>query len=294
MEGGADMNPMPSSGETPAASLVGSISAFHVAEVLTLLARTSQSGELQVVGNAFDGSGIDGRLWLETGELAGSSVKNAQTMTQAVFELALLDQGWFYFTEGRKSPFPAEKQKVDSALEVVGPQVKEWHDLLQRVPLDAVIRLSPTPPGSEVQIRGEQWQILTTLGSADMSVHDVVAALEHDHVVTLRLLRDLVEAGLVIVVPKDGEAPVADEAPSPLQASVQGPVLGSVQGPQTPWPSASSTSAPNTPFASQGGDGLEESSDLPTMPPPISADPWAHAASDNNGAHSQGDTAPLP
>ncbi|HXW34300.1 MAG TPA: DUF4388 domain-containing protein, partial [Acidimicrobiales bacterium] len=240
------MDPMPSSGDAPAASLVGSLASFRLADVLSLLAHTNQGGELQVVGG-----GVDGRVWIDQGELAGSAVSGAQTLTQAIFELALVQQGWFYFTEGRTAPYPGDRQSVASALEVVGPQVSEWHDLLDRVPLDSVVHLSPTPPGSDVQIRSEQWQILTTLGGSDMTVRDVVASLEHDQVVTLRLLRDLAEAGLVVVTTKDGqqsEAPesVSDEAASPPDAA-------EAAAPANPWPAflptSAPSSAPNTPFA---------------------------------------------
>ncbi|HUA95188.1 MAG TPA: DUF4388 domain-containing protein [Acidimicrobiales bacterium] len=256
------MNQLSATGDSPAASLVGSVSAFHLTDVLSLLAHTGQTGELQVVG-----AGVDGRVWLEEGELTGSAVGSSLTVSQAVFELGLLSDGWFSFTEDLRAPAPAPGQTVASVLSVVGPQVEEWHELLGRVPLDAVVRLSPEPPSAEVQIRADQWQILTTVGKADLSVQDVVAALDHDQVVTLRLLRDLLDAGLISV--DRGEAEVEVEVADEAAASEPSATVG-----LSSWPPPLSTPNSSIPPSSEAAPAPSE---IQVMPPPISADPWSVA-----------------
>ena len=76
------MQPTPISEEAPAASLVGSLSVFTLADVLSLLAATDQTGELQVVNDL-----VDGRIWLEDGQFSNAHVGAASTIGQAVFEL---------------------------------------------------------------------------------------------------------------------------------------------------------------------------------------------------------------
>lgn len=186
---------MPTSADPPAASLVGALGVFSVPDVLRLVAGGRHRGELLVVAN-----GLDGRLWLQDGALTGAAVRGTGSLAQAVFELALLEEGWFYFTAGRTAPEPAETpHPVEDVLHVVLPQVVEWRDLLHRVPLDAVVTLAPTPPQGDVQLSAAQWQVLATVGGRGTRVIDVVAATGRDQVQTVRTLRDMADAGLVAI-----------------------------------------------------------------------------------------------
>lgn len=254
---------------TPAA-LVGSLAVFDLPLVLRLLADTEQGGELQVVGG-----GVDGRLWFDRGELTGWAVPEARTLTEAVFDLALLDEGWFYFTQGAEVAEPTERAGVVDVLETVRPQVAEWRELLTRVPLTTVIRLSPTPPAAEVNIRTEQWQVLTTLGNQGMAVSDLLAALPHEQVVSLRLLSELVEAGLA-VVEGDLEPPVDGPGRDGGAEADEVEPVDAVPG----WRAQGEP----PPYTGPGADEEEEQagraevvpdSDVTVLPPPISADPWA-------------------
>ncbi len=171
-----------SSGEVPTASLVGALAVFPLNDVLGLLAETGQRGELQVVGH-----GVDGHLWIDSKDLVGATLEGANTLTQAVFELMLLDEGWFYFTSDQVPPAgQVQHQSVTSVINEVVPQVQEWRDLLSRVPLDAEVRMAPTTPGPEVQIRADQWRVLTTVGTGGRTVSSVVEQLEDDNVVIVR------------------------------------------------------------------------------------------------------------
>ena len=52
------MSQLESSDEAPAASLVGSLSVFTLSDVLTMLASTAQTGELQVVSETASTEGV--------------------------------------------------------------------------------------------------------------------------------------------------------------------------------------------------------------------------------------------
>ncbi len=116
-------------------------SVFSLSDVLSLLATTEQTGELQVVSET-----MDGKLWLEDGEFSNAQVGAASTIGQAVFELACVTEGWFYFTAGLVSSSGQPTVPVAAVLDEVRPQVDEWRDLRSEVPLEAVVALSPTPP----------------------------------------------------------------------------------------------------------------------------------------------------
>lgn len=186
---------MPTSPDPPAASLAGALGAFPVPDILRLIAAGRHQGELLVVAN-----GLDGRLWVRDEQLTGAAVRGTSSLAQAVFELALLEDGWFSFTAGRRAPEPSPApQGVDDVLGIVLPQVVEWRDLLRRVPLDAVVAVVPSPPQAQVQLSAAQWQVLAAIGTRGTRVVDLVAATGRDQVDTVRTLRDMADAGLVTV-----------------------------------------------------------------------------------------------
>jgi hypothetical protein len=216
------MSPSEPSEEAPAASLVGSLGVFSLSDVLSLLAATAQTGELQVVSD-----GVDGRLWLEGGQFSNAHVGAATTIGQAVFELACVADGWFYFTAGLASSSGQPTVPVAAVLDEVRPQVDEWRDLRQVVPLEAVVALSPAPPGRDVQIRSDQWNVLTTVGNAGHSVRTVVEMIGGDQVAGLRTLRDLRSAGLIVLqVASPGQAVGEPRAPVEVARDDLVPVAG--------------------------------------------------------------------
>ncbi len=126
----------------PTASLVGSLSVFPISDVLSMLASALQSGELQVVSES-----VDGRVSLDQGQLLSAEVGTTSTIGQAIFDLARINEGWFYFTAGPVSAQGQSPVSVASVLDEVRPQVEEWQEILAAVPLDAPVALCPDPPG---------------------------------------------------------------------------------------------------------------------------------------------------
>lgn len=270
---------MPTQADTPAASLVGALGVFALADVLRLIADGAHSGEVLVVAN-----GLDGRLWLQDGALTGAAVRGTNTLAQAVFELALLEEGWFYFTAGRAAPEPVAPQGVSEVLDVVLPQVVEWRDLLHRVPLDATVTVSPTPPQAQVQLSAVEWQVLAAVGGRGARVIDVVAATGRDQVQTVRTLRDMADAGLVTISPTAttpagarGGAAAPVGAPPPVGAAAP---VGAAHRPPPPVghmvrrdpPASVPTAAPAPPATMTGPVPVPLPATAPA-PPPVAAVP---------------------
>jgi hypothetical protein len=279
--------------EAPTASLVGSLSVFSLSDVLTMLASTAQTGELQVVSEV-----ADGRVWLDYGELSNAQVGAATTIGQAVFELACVSDGWFYFTTGLLSPSGHPTVPVVAVLDEVRPQVDEWWEIRQVVPLEAVVTLAPDPPGQDVQIRSDQWRVLTTVGSSGHTVRSVIEMIGGDQIVGLRALRDLHSSGLIEFATTPGEP--ADGAGAPLNGfpGDDGSVISTL--PPSP-PSGEAEESriedlatvlpPPGQDSTVGGDddGFSGLAEVAMMPPPIAGDPWtptteSDASSDNGVA----------
>jgi Domain of unknown function (DUF4388) len=267
--------------EAPAASLVGSLSAFSLSDVLSLLAATAQTGELQVVSEA-----MDGKVWLVDGELSNASVGSATTIGQAVFELACIVEGWFYFTVGPMSSSGQPPVPVAAVLHEVGPQVEEWREIRQVVPLEAVVNLAPNPPGQDVQIRTDQWRALTTVGSSGLSVTQVLERIGGDQMVGLRTLRDLHTAGLIVMGPVPLEFDARDtrhlfEPPVDRRADIATfPPPPDPNGPADEDARVTAASVPleSDPVVDNGDEGTIAMADVAIMPPPIAADPWTPRA----------------
>lgn len=261
--------------EAPAASLVGSLSVFSLSDVLALLATTTQTGELQVVSDT-----VDGKLWLEGGQFSNAHVNTASTIGQAVFELACEDNGWFYFTAGLSSSSGQPLVPVAAVLDEVRHQVDEWRNLRQLVPLEAVVALSPAPPGQDVQIRSEQWNVLTTVGNAGHSVRTVVDLIGGDQIAGLRTLRDLQSAGLIVLHDAPTDQPISEvRGPFELAHDEVAPPT-SVPSPPAGYgeESADELAPPPPPGLDPAVSGTDDRfsslAEVAIMPPPIAGDPW--------------------
>jgi hypothetical protein len=281
----AAMSPPPASDEAPAASLVGSLSQFTLSDVLTLLASTAQTGELHVVSDT-----VDGRLWIDRGELSNAHVGAASTIGQAVFDLACVTDGWFYFTAGLVSSSGQPPVRVEAVLAEVRPQVDEWKEIRQVVPLEALVNLCAEPPGEDVQIRSDQWRVLTTIGNSGLSVQSVLDVIGGDQMVGLRTLRDLYTAGLIELGPTPDRpadqippfsfgTPSAngsdhDSLPAPPMAADGDPPLDHLATVPPPPPGSESVVAGSDDRFS----GLAE---VAMMPPPIASDPWTPSTGAN-------------
>jgi hypothetical protein len=285
-------------GPSQPAALVGSLSSFPLADVLLLLASTSQSGELQVASEEVADEGVHGKVWLAQGELSNAEVGSTPTIGQAVFELACVTEGWFSFTAGLLSSSGQPTAPVAAVLAEVRPRVDEWRKICALIPLEGTVRLAANPPNQEVRIRSDQWRVLTTVGTTGQSVRSVLDQIGGEQIVSLRTLRDLHGEGLIVV--STGDDPVgASSVPAADSPIAAPPAVTAEGGGRTPPDgnasgSASPTSARVEP-ADTGVEGRHSEvpgdtpeyghgarfsglADMAMMPPPITRDPWAPSA----------------
>jgi hypothetical protein len=239
------------------AVLVGSLAAFSLPHVLTLAATSAAHGRLSVTA-----TGVDGHLWLEDGFLTGFLAGDAATLTEAVFDLALVTDGWFSFFPGGETPAPTGRCVVADILADVEPQVAEWHELVARVSLDGLVHLSPTAPGDEVQIRADQWHLLTTISATGSRVRDVLDAMGSQYVVALRLVCELLDAGLIETLDSPPDHEHVTAAAMANAAATASSFPGASWVPPRPDPATATNGQP------------VPASDVEVIPPPNPGDPW--------------------
>ncbi len=278
-------------GTSTTASLVGSLADFALADVLALLDATGQTGELQVASGS-----VAGKLWLVEGELANGEVGTAATIGQVVFELACLSEGEFSFTSGVTVPSSHPPVPVEAVLDEVRPQVDEWREIRRVVPFDAAVVLAPQPPGGDVQIRSDQWQVFTIVGRTGHTIRSVLDEIGGDQMVSLRSLRDLAAGGLIMVGdpterPSDGDRvhPLVSEVDSvaPITALPLPPEVLPIDSIREGLTVAAPAPVAD-PALGVAHDQADTLAAVAIMPPPIAGDPWTPVpeptASDNDGA----------
>jgi uncharacterized protein DUF4388 len=250
------------SGLETEAVLVGSLSTFALPDVLTLAAVSALHGRLAVTA-----PGVDGHLWMEDGELTGFLAGEAATLTEAVFDLALVADGWFSFFPGGETPAPAGRRPVAEVLAEVEPQVAEWRDLVSRVSLDGLVHLSPNAPGPEVQIRADQWHLLTTISTTGSRVRDVLDAMGSEYVVALRLVCELLDCGLIETVEI-----------TPAHDHISAAAAANAAAAASPFPGASWVPPRTDTGAAANGQPVTNGQPVPpseveVLPPPTQTDP---------------------
>ena len=197
------------SGGSAAAVLAGSLVAFPLLDVLRLLQHTDHTGQLQVMGD-----GVEARLWVDDGDL----LERRATAADRLFGLACLDDAWFTVTAALPPAAASdrsagiERVPLGPLIERVEPLVEEWRSLVQALPFDAIARMAPSTPGPEVQIRADQWHVLSLIG-AGRRVHELVDVSDAPPVGTLRIVRELAQAELISVTLPGDQGSVAPNGP---------------------------------------------------------------------------------
>jgi hypothetical protein len=217
------MSQVQTGSEAAAAALVGSFATFSLIDVLDLLARTGHTGELQVVGR-----GVDHRLWVDAGDLLETETEST---TSSLFDLACIEEGWFYFTSSAAKPDGRHRVGVQQVLEELGPQVGEWRELVRVLPPDAMVKMSSSTPSDEVQIRADQWQVLSLVGNPGKTVREVIGDAPLHPLDTLRTLRELANNHLILV--EHDEMSSSTSGP-PTLLTTPVPPLGDIPAPPPP------------------------------------------------------------
>ncbi len=247
--------------QTTPAALAGSMGAFPLVDILDLLSRLGSTGELQVVGR-----GVDRHLWVDRGSLCEAA---GTTATGTLFELACTEAGWFSFTPSAGAPEDNVRVPLPPLIVDVAAQLAEWRALVRVLPFEAVVRMSQSTPTEEIQIRAEQWRILSFVGPG-RTVYEVLSSSSLPAIDTLRTLGQLVDGQLLSVdLPHDhvSEPPPAAAPDAPWEPVAEpGPEPADAY-PPPPEPERAAAAGRHQPASAAPQPGI--------MPPPITGDPWS-------------------
>jgi hypothetical protein len=197
-------------------SLQGSIESFALPDVLVLLSSTKKDGELHVVGGR-----VDGRVWLEKGQIVHTAIGKKETSAvDAIFELLRLEAGTFSFDADNPAPQRSEPQMIDIVLADAQVRLGEWNDIARVVPhLDAVVDMAAEAPDNEIVVTADHWRMLRSVAGG-RSVHDLMEAIGRSEFDTCKAVKELVDAKLASIdvhrpstaAPTSAEKPAAKRA----------------------------------------------------------------------------------
>lgn len=193
-------------------ALQGDLQSFALPDVLRLLAGTSKTGRLAVVADDRTGD-----VWLKDGGIVAGAVSSSPHASEAsdvVFELLRFERGSFTFEDGEEPAEAGTSSSVDEAIGQAEELVREWHEVEAVVPsVESWITLVPEIEGDHTTVSADHWRLLAIVAGG-CTVRDLGDRFEHTDLAASRQVKELVEAGLVVL----GDPPA--DRPAPSQAQV--------------------------------------------------------------------------
>ena len=178
-------------------ALQGTLETFSVPEVLRLLSGTRKTGLLALEGDR----GV-GNVWLHEGRIVSalSDHEQGEKIEAVLFDLLRFEDGSFVFeTDSEPDEEPTQDVDVEEALVEAERLLEEWREIESVVPsLDVTVRLVEELSDESVTVTAEQWRSLAILGGG-VTARRLGARHDMGEFDVSRLVRDLVEAGLVEV-----------------------------------------------------------------------------------------------
>lgn len=182
-------------------ALHGTIETFPLTDALRLLATTRQSGRLQVQAEPGTGS-----VWMAGGAIvtADSNRVGDAPAEEVLADLLRWRSGAFVFDAGPPPTSAGASEDTERLLTTAGRLIEEWDGLQAAVPtLDARVDLVGRLPGDSLEVDAERWAWLGAVGAGG-TVRDLACRLELTELGVLRVVRQLLDLGIVTVTVPEG------------------------------------------------------------------------------------------
>jgi hypothetical protein len=206
-------------------ALSGTLDTLSLPELCELLSGTGKTGALHV--RAESGQGV---LWFTGGQVcggeaggqtgpppAGGTSDLLERLNDVCFELFRYTEGTFEFEPDRRPSWPAERGlEVSGLLAETERRMAEWREIIAVIPsVEARPRLVPEPPASgPITLDAAQWRVVTGIDGR-RRVSALIRVLDGGEFTVCKILRSLVQAGLVEIEAAEGAAPAASAAETP-------------------------------------------------------------------------------
>jgi hypothetical protein len=211
-------------------ALSGTLDTLSLPELCELLAGTGKTGALHV--RAESGQGV---LWFTGGAVCGGEAGGQtgpppgsgsgdllERLNDVCFELFRYTEGTFEFETDRRPSWPAERGlEVSGLLAETERRMAEWREIIAVIPsVEARPRLVPEPPTSgPITLDAAQWRVVTGIDGR-RRVSALIRVLDGGEFTVCKVLRSLVQAGLVEIEAAEGAPPAVSAAEAPVAVAV--------------------------------------------------------------------------
>jgi hypothetical protein len=212
-------------------SLQGTLDTLSLPELCELLSGTSKTGALHVRSES--GQGV---LWFIGGQVCageaggqtgppppGAGGDLLDRLHDVCFELFRFTDGSFEFEAERRPSWPAERGvDVTGLLTETERRMAEWREIIAVIPsIEARPRLVPEPPAAgPITLDAAQWRVVTGIDGR-RRVSALIRVLDGGEFTVCKILRSLVQAGLVEIDAADASQAPSTETVSAVPASTK-------------------------------------------------------------------------
>jgi len=213
--------------------LQGTLDTLSLPELCELLSGTNKTGALHV--RAETGQGV---LWFTTGKVCAGEAGGqtgppppgsgdlAERLHDVCFELFRFTEGSFEFEADRRPSWPADRGvEVSGLLAETERRMAEWREIIAVIPsIEARPRLVPEPPGANsgtsgpITLDAAQWRVVTGIDGR-RRVSALIRVLDGGEFTVCKVLRSLVQAGLVEIEAAEPAAPATVGGAVPADAT---------------------------------------------------------------------------
>jgi hypothetical protein len=221
-----------------------------------LLSGTNKTGALHV--RAETGQGV---LWFtggkvcageaggQTGPPPGVGGELLERLNDVCFELFRFTEGSFEFEPERRPSWPADRGvEVAGLLAETDRRMAEWREIIAVIPsIEARPRLVPEPPGGgPLTLDAAQWRVVTGIDGR-RRVSALIRVLDGGEFTVCKVLRSLVQAGLVEIDADPSAASGAGDNAGVAAPAGAGTGNGSGTGGRSPAEAAAGSRAASDP-----------------------------------------------
>ncbi len=193
--GNASVNSSVSSDPDDAVS--GSLSELYFPEAMQLILAYGKSGVLHL----HDGD-REGRVYLKEGQIIHAELGDTEG-EEAIFKLALWNNGHFRFQMGEPSPRETITKSGTNLLIEATRRLDEWNMISSKIPsFDVVPKLLPLEDAGSIRLTRNDWKIVRQMGG-QQSIRQIAETLGAELFEAGRIVFNLITVGVVEIEGSD-------------------------------------------------------------------------------------------
>jgi len=177
-----------------AEALSGNLSQLRLIDILRLMHLSGRTGQLELTSE----DGKFGEIYLVGGQIS-HALYEEWIGEEAVYGLFSWAEGTFRFHTDETTDERTVSLPTDQILEEASTYSSEWEKIRKTVPSSNAIYRLASRPSADVQLRAEDWSVLTQL-DGEKTILEIADASQLNELFTSKIICRLYELGLIELV----------------------------------------------------------------------------------------------